>query len=74
MTRLGSPNKVARMDLPPRLPGARCVGLHELFDGATTADIEAATLLCADCPCLSLCGAWADGRRDLTGVWGGRMR
>lgn len=59
----------------PALRGARCVGSHELFDAAITAERNgrpeeareardyarrAALELCAQCPALDPCRAWLD--------------
>lgn len=53
----------------PRLSGARCVGLSELFDpppigtelGAQAEHTAAAVAICTACPALMACRAWLDG-------------
>ena len=43
----------------PRLPGALCVGRHELFDSPLPANRIEAAALCARCPELLPCRRWA---------------
>src|SRR5271166_3319532 len=49
----------------PRLPGALCKGLHELFDqqvGNDRQEAEQTALsLCRRCPALASCEAWFEG-------------
>lgn len=58
----------------PSLPGARCVGRHELFDGHTAEDRTAALELCRRCPARAPCESWANDERNLVGVVGGKFR
>lgn len=62
----------------PALPGARCRGRSELFDGADGLDgdrTRAAAALCQVCPALTACASWADRQPDnrLDGVVAGRL-
>jgi hypothetical protein len=73
----------------PSLPGARCVGLHDLYDrtdegtvrghggAAEVAQARAEALeICAACPALAACRQWTDRQRprDLPlGVIAGRV-
>ena len=61
----------------PPLPGARCAGQPELFDGRTEADRETAIRLCHGCPALWPCRDWtrtAASRDVPRGVVAGRWR
>lgn len=67
----------AALAVIPSLPGARCRGRAELFDGDGGPDGERsrqAASLCRGCPALDRCREWADSQppRDLSGVLGGR--
>lgn len=62
----------------PALPGARCRGRSELFDGADGLDgdrTRVAAALCQVCPALTACGAWAarQPENSLEGVVAGRL-
>ncbi|MDI3314491.1 MAG: hypothetical protein QJR12_09480 [Mycobacterium sp.] len=61
----------------PLLPGARCVGRHELFDETDDpAAVEYALNTCRSCPALAACRSWFDalpaGERP-AGVTAGRL-
>lgn len=61
----------------PALPGARCRGRAEEFDGNDGPHGEQTRLAaaeCARCPALTACGEWADRQPDnrLDGVVAGR--
>ncbi|KLO42375.1 hypothetical protein ABW17_12075 [Mycobacterium nebraskense] len=45
----------------PALPGAACIGSHEVFDAADKdPGAQAAALrICARCPVITACGSWA---------------
>lgn len=69
----------------PHLPGARCVGRHQLFDPPgdhepperVTERHTAATHLCRNCPALASCEQWVDSlprTRRPPGVTGGVYR
>ncbi|WP_328856360.1 WhiB family transcriptional regulator [Williamsia herbipolensis] len=68
----------------PALPGAACAGRPDLFDPADTRETaesvasryRAAAAVCASCPALTQCRAWADSlnrHRRPAGVVGGRI-
>lgn len=61
----------------PSLPGARCRGRSELFDGADGPHGEKtrqAASLCRACPSLARCGTWANERpKRVDGVIAGRL-
>jgi hypothetical protein len=62
----------------PALPGAKCRGRAELFDGADGPDgarTRLAAAFCARCPALTACAAWAGRQPDnrLDGVVAGRL-
>lgn len=62
----------------PALPGARCRGRAELFDGDDGPDGERtrrAAAVCQACPALTPCSRWADSQRanTLDGVIAGRL-
>lgn len=62
----------------PALPGARCRGRSDLFDSDDGLDgdrTRLAAALCARCPALTACSAWADrqGENTLDGVVAGRL-
>lgn len=42
----------------PRLPGARCVGQPQVFDGHDDASRDAPVELCNQCPALAQCESW----------------
>ncbi len=53
---------------------AACVGTdtHLFFPGPGDSDsVAAAKAVCRACPVLDDCAAYALGRRDLDGIWGG---
>jgi len=56
----------------PALPGALCVGKHDLFDRFDS-HYEAARI-CRRCPVRAACRDFADQRRYLTGTWAGKFR
>jgi Transcription factor WhiB len=56
----------------PHLPGALCVGKHELFDNYDS-HYEAARI-CRRCPARAACREWADRHKYLTGTWAGKYR
>jgi WhiB family transcriptional regulator, redox-sensing transcriptional regulator len=58
---------VSQLRNVPDLPGARCVGSHEIFDATTNNDsdnrayaLKAALELCSQCPALAGCCEWFD--------------
>jgi WhiB family transcriptional regulator, redox-sensing transcriptional regulator len=73
----------AALAAAPRLPGAACVGRHELFDlrdgiDPDRAEVEARALaICSACPALADCSAWLaslPARKRPTGVVAGVLR
>ena len=60
----------------PRLEGANCIGLSELFDSLEDDDIHEAIAICECCPALTPCRLWADSlpRSRLEGVVAGKRR
>ncbi|MGV0720561.1 WhiB family transcriptional regulator [Mycolicibacterium elephantis] len=56
----------------PHLPGALCVGKHDLF-GHLDSHYEAARI-CRLCPARAACREWADRHKHLTGTWAGTYR
>lgn len=80
---------LAQLASVPHLPGARCVGSHDVYDATASADGSspdaiatrdyaraAARELCASCPALASCGAWFDSlprRTRPRGVVAGRI-
>ncbi|BCO35501.1 hypothetical protein BMW24_022985 [Mycobacterium heckeshornense] len=44
----------------PLLPGASCVGRHELFDQTDPVAVEYAIHTCRSCPALAACRSWFD--------------
>jgi hypothetical protein len=57
----------------PKLPGARCRGMPELFDYCTnSADIPRAVAICEQCQESEPCARWAQRQTHLSGVIGGR--
>jgi WhiB family redox-sensing transcriptional regulator len=63
-----APGTVAR---PEALPCRRVD--PEVFFAESPADVEAAKLLCVDCPIRQLCLDGALERREPWGVWGGEL-
>ncbi len=68
----------------PALPGAACIGRHDLFDeqtpdestGEARTRYAAAVAVCTDCPALDPCAAWFDGLRPRdrpVGIIAGRI-
>jgi len=61
----------------PRLDGALCHGRPEVFDATDAEHIQTAAELCARCPALAECRAWAEAvprSSRPTGVLAGRWR
>lgn len=56
-------NLADALDTIPRLPGAACVGRHQLFDGDDTEHHAAAVQICQHCPALQPCRDWFDALR-----------
>ena len=50
----------------PRLEGARCVGLWELFDSLEDHDVREAVTICEHCPALKPCRTWANSMSQYT--------
>jgi len=57
--------------IPEALPCRRVD--PEVFFAESPADVEAAKLLCRDCPVREVCLAGALERREPWGVWGGQL-
>lgn len=66
--------------LPPREPApnelnwmddALCPGLHDVFFSEDPAHQDTARRLCATCPVIEPCAAWAKRVRPNSGVWAG---
>jgi WhiB family redox-sensing transcriptional regulator len=57
--------------IPEALPCRRVD--PEVFFAESPADVEAAKLLCRDCPIREVCLAGALERREPWGVWGGQL-
>lgn len=69
---------VGTLRTAPVLPGARCRGRSELFDGADGLDgdrTRLAAALCQVCPALTACSDWAEQQPEnsLEGVIAGRL-
>jgi hypothetical protein len=64
---------ILRRGLAPRMPGAKCVGNAQLFDGETPEHINAAIQTCNTCPARNPCHTWASTMppADLTGIIAG---
>ena len=66
----------AVLESTPSLPGARCLGRSELFDGETEADRDQAAAICRRCPAQKPCRDWrtatTNERTRPVGVLAGR--
>lgn len=65
-----APAHPADMDEAPRASCASSIDDALWFPGAGQSGAEA-KMVCAACPMLDACAAWAIPLRDLSGVWGG---
>jgi WhiB family redox-sensing transcriptional regulator len=69
-------NLFAALRSIPALPGAKCVGRHELFESPDPGDIANAVELCSHCPARLPCAQWVESlppTQRPAGVVGGRV-
>lgn len=73
MTTLSTEGAMSAAD--PMLWAARaaCIGKPELTDQKGRRKARRALDLCAQCPVMEQCRAWADNERSYVGVAGGRV-
>ncbi len=53
---------------------AACHGRGDVFFPGAGQNASAAKAICAGCPVIAECGAYADEHKEYAGVWGGQNR
>lgn len=73
MTTLASSPRENRADPMTWTTGAACIGRPDLTDQRGARKAREALELCAHCPVMDACRAWADSEDNYVGVAGGRV-